>query len=414
MKAKLNKTWIGATTFVLLMAMGIGYFLNAPVNSFTMDINPSIEIISNRLEKVVEIKPLNEDAEALLLNYTLREKDLEKVVDDLVDLMILTGYISGGQDNKVTITVTDEQSQKKYVDKVNQMITAYLENKQIEAVVMTQIIDSSTNQNDLTIMADGSTQEKLIEPTSLLEDKQVTGIEAAKKIALGLVNGEVIKLEFDDDDNDSKYEIEIRHDGKEYEIEIDAYTGKVIEFEKDDDEEDSDQDNNQENNQDINTSRKVIGFEAAKKIALDLVNGQIIKFEFDDDDNDSKYEIEIIYEGREYEIEIDAYTGKVIEFEKEDEDEDDEDDYDSSISRKVIGAEAAKKIALDLVNGQIIKFEFDDDDHDSKYEIEIIFDGLEYEIEIDAYTGKVLEFEKEEIEEEEEEEEDPLLNGSCH
>ncbi|MDF1618189.1 PepSY domain-containing protein [Petrocella sp. FN5] len=324
MKAKVNKTWVGVTTVIFTMAIGLGFFFNAPVNSFTMDINPSIEILSNRLEKVVEIKPLNEDAEALLLNYSLKDKDLEKVIDDIVDLMILTGYISGGQDNKVTITVSDEKSQKKHVDKVNQMITAYLENKQIEAVVMTQIVDSSTNQNDLTIMADGSTQEKLIEPTSQLEDKQVIGIEVAKKIALGLVNGEIIKFEFDDDDNDSKYEIEIIFEGREYEIEIDAYTGKVLEFDKDDDEEDR----NQDNNHDTNTSRKVIGFEAAKKIALDLVNGQVVKFEFDNDDNDSKYEMEIIFEGREYDIEIDAYTGKVIEFEFDDVDDDDDDDND--------------------------------------------------------------------------------------
>ena len=55
-----------------------------------------------------------------------------------------------------------------------------------------------------------------------------------------------------------------------------------------------------------------------------------------------------------------------------------------------ISKDQARKIALDLVNGTIIEFDEDDDE----YEIEIIKDGIEYEIEIDAYTGKILELEK--------------------
>ena len=41
--------------------------------------------------------------------------------------------------------------------------------------------------------------------------------------------------------------------------------------------------------------------------------------------------------------------------------------------------------------GRITEFEWDDDE----YEIEIIKDGMEYEIEIHAYTGRVLDFEVE-------------------
>lgn len=35
--------------------------------------------------------------------------------------------------------------------------------------------------------------------------------------------------------DDDEYEIEIKFNGKEYEIEIDIYTGKILEFEVDDD-----------------------------------------------------------------------------------------------------------------------------------------------------------------------------------
>ena len=43
--------------------------------------------------------------------------------------------------------------------------------------------------------------------------------------------------------------------------------------------------------------------------------------------------------------------------------------------------------------GKVVEFELDWDDGRPEYEIEIKKDGLEYELEIHGYTGKILEFE---------------------
>ena len=42
----------------------------------------------------------------------------------------------------------------------------------------------------------------------------------------------VTKFEFDHDDGIAVYEIEMKKDGYEYDVKIDAKTGEVIEFEK--------------------------------------------------------------------------------------------------------------------------------------------------------------------------------------
>lgn len=49
-----------------------------------------------------------------------------------------------------------------------------------------------------------------------------------------------------------------------------------------------------------------------------------------------------------------------------------------------------------LCNCKIVDFELEYDD-DPEYKIEIIANGYEYDIEIDGYTGKVLEFEKDDL-----------------
>lgn len=82
-----------------------------------------------------------------------------------------------------------------------------------------------------------------------------------------------------------------------------------------------------------------------KKIALEKINGEIIKLELDCyGDDGPEYEIEILSDGVKYEIEIDAYTGKIREFERDDDDFDD-DDYKNKTTPK-LQSQPAKSLTL--------------------------------------------------------------------
>ena len=341
---------------VVLAVMVAGFVAMQPANSFTMDVNPSIEIVTNRLDRVVEINPLNKDAEELLRDFNPRDKNLESTVNDLVDLMILTGHLRGGADNFVMITVDDDTVDSRLVDKVNRAIAAMLQNKQIEATVLNQAIAKGTDDGSQTgvqlaaqrisemggsLTAEeigGMTVTQLIQysrdnniaveslfrvasgEAALSRGESIITREEALSIALGLVDGEVIKIELDDlyDDDDPEYEIKIIKDGVEYEIEIDAYTGRIKEFERDDDDDDySPRSENFEKQPHESGPRTRITADQAKKIALDLVGGGVItEFEADDDE----FEIEIKFKGKEYEVEIDPYSGRILDFEVEDDD----------------------------------------------------------------------------------------------
>ena len=65
----------------------------------------------------------------------------------------------------------------------------------------------------------------------------------------------------------------------------------------------------------------MISQDRAREIALAKVPGasaaDIRKLKLDRDDGRQVYEVEIIYNHREYELEIDAVTGAVLEFESE-------------------------------------------------------------------------------------------------
>ena len=146
---KFNKTFYVLPIIIFAIAI-VWVVATQPVNSLTMDVNPSIEILTNRLDRVVEINPLNDDARELLKSFELKDRNLERTVNDLVDLMILKGYIRGGEDNIVMITVADDSVDNRLVDKVNRAIQAMLENKQIEATVLNQAIANSDKGENLT------------------------------------------------------------------------------------------------------------------------------------------------------------------------------------------------------------------------------------------------------------------------
>lgn len=135
---------------------------------------------------------------------------------------------------------------------------------------------------------------------------------------------------------------------------------------------------------------KLISKEEAKKIAIALINGEIIKVKLDNikgHNDTSEYEIKILKDGNLYEIKMDGYTGKIKKIEVE---YPEMNNNDTIHTNKVISEEQAKKIALEKINGKVIKIELEYDDDTAEYEIEILKDGIKYEIEMNAFTGNIF------------------------
>lgn len=333
-------------------------FLNAPASTLTVDVNPSIELTTNRLDKVVEINPLNSDARSLLEGYTPRDRDLDNVVNDLVDRMILTGYITGGQDNVVMISVQDEEADQKLVDRVNKAIAAYLENKQIEATIVNKKLDIAREALNKDGVSSGklAVVEALMRSDDTLSKETLADMKISELVALAkdlnIKPSTLFEAVLDGDDDFDDFDLD---DVLDDDFDDDAYDDDdekddqddALDDERDDDRDDDkdDHDNNWEKSSSntiddstsasvkVTISDNVISAERARTIALQKVNGEIIKLALDDDDDRMEYEVEILSNGIKYEMEIDAVTGNILEFESEadfDDNEawDDEDDRD--------------------------------------------------------------------------------------
>ena len=235
--------------------------------------------------------------------------------------------------------------------------------------------------------------------------------EKAKEIALshaGLSNNQVdfIKVSREFDNGREEYNIDFIQNGIEYDYDIYVKTGEIISYEHDKEYTVNPNINNGVNSNNTTQNAAGISQEKAKEIALKhagLSSNQVtfIKVSRDFDNGREEYSIDFIKNGKEYDYDIDAKPGEIISY-------DIEGNRAPNINNGVnsnnttqnaagISQEKAKDIALNhsgLSRNQVTfgKIERDFDDGIYKYDIEFYVNGREYEYDIDANTGNILEF----------------------
>ena|GEM_PF-916777 len=184
-----------------------------------------------------------------------------------------------------------------------------------------------------------------------------------------------------------------------------------------------------------------LSIEDVKDRVIAQYPGEITEVEFDREHNREIYEVELVYEGMEYEFKIDANTGEVIKLKekpihgknnenseknqgkerlviKENDTNDDEVKQKESakenkdngqyrqqnekqkkksskekIDKTVIDMKKAIQIALNEFPGTVYEAEIDREDGRLVYEIEIYDNGEKAELDIDAYTGEITSIE---------------------
>lgn len=231
-------------------------------------------------------------------------------------------------------------------------------------------------------------------------------LKEAKALAVQKVGGKVTEIELEKTKAGFIYEVEVKSNGVEYDLDIDAQTGKVV-IEK------------QQAKKVVQAElprvadAKLLTKDQAIAIATKKAKGTVTKAKLDDDDGRKHYDIEIKDGTYEYDFEIDAITGKILEFDKER--DDDGKKVNKQLNKqatatnnknKLLTKDQAIAIALKQVKGTVTEVDLDDDDGRKHYEIEIKNGIYEYEFEIDAITGKVLKFEKDRDDDDDQDDDD--------
>lgn len=134
-----------------------------------------------------------------------------------------------------------------------------------------------------------------------------------------------------------------------------------------------------------------ISLQQALAIGNKTVKGDLVSVEFDQNDYSAggEYEIKSIANNKEYEIKIDANTGKVLSAKQERLDADDIAKY-KAMKRAKVSLTQAIRTAAQNIKGKVIEAEFDGDNGQSVYEIKVVKGSQLHKVIIDSMTGKII------------------------
>ncbi|WP_042147276.1 PepSY domain-containing protein [Paucisalibacillus sp. EB02] len=142
--------------------------------------------------------------------------------------------------------------------------------------------------------------------TEVVKEKEgLISPEEAIEIAQSEQDGYVESVELEREHGYVYYEVDFEN--PDHDVYIDASTGEVLRVEWDDD--DRDEYNNKQN------LESIMSIEEAKEIAVAEVGGKVIEVDLDEDDGRYEYELELRTDRGEAEITIDAESGEIIEME---------------------------------------------------------------------------------------------------
>lgn len=265
-----TKKWIMAAAACLaVILVGAAVLLqqaNAVATVVSLDVNPSIELKVNSSEKVLACTPLNDDAKAILAEMgegaDLKGAKLEVAVNAIVGSLVRNGYLDSIS-SAIMISVEDKNTERaeKLRSELASVVDVTLQTEAAKAAVLTQTLpqdkklEQQARENNistgkaalinrvLTLNAGLKFEELAKLSVEELKDLAEAGAPAmpiGKEKALEIATAAYTKTttakllysEVDPelDEIPAHYEVELTSEtGEEFEYQIDAYTGTVLE-----------------------------------------------------------------------------------------------------------------------------------------------------------------------------------------
>ena len=396
-----NRGFIGvaAAACVLLAVgmVGVPYYGNnfVPDSHVDIDVNPGVEIVTNKKNKVLDVQATNKDGDSVIDGMNLKNTELKVAVNALIGSMVQKGYITNNNTG-ILVTVRNDNPDKadKVKEEVLDDINFALYKNDIKANIMNQTLKNTVDAAKFAKENNISIGKAVFVLNLAAKDSSLDAKELAKMkvsdIAILVAKKGIDIRDIVDYDDDSIWEniADAIEDVDEDVSENIIGTTEALSKEK-------------------ASKTKQISINEAKQIALAHAkvaqkDATFVKTELEYENNRQVYDIEFYSKNVEYDYEIDAVSKEIISSDLDIEDysipvntQDTQQQTNVNAANGDIGIEKAKDIALSdagLSRGNVsfVKAEPDYDDGVKVYDIEFYSANVEYDYEINAASGAIV------------------------
>ena len=431
MKKKFNifsKRFVGVAAAACVLfavgVVGVPYYGNnyVPDSHVDIDVNPGVEIVTNKKNKVLEVQSTNQDGAAVIDGMNLKNTELKVAVNALIGSMVQKGYI---QNDNTGILVTvrndnEDKANKVKAEVLNDINTALLTNS-VQATVINQTVKTTVDakkfaaENNISI-GKAVFVLNLAAKDGSLDAKELAKMKVSEIASLVVQKGIDIRDIVDYDSDDSIWENiadaieDIDEDAREKEIATSAAVENSTVAATTPQTAPTQPEATVAPATTVAQSNNTvgdIGIEKAKEIAMSHAGvsaGSVsfVKAKIDTEDGVKVYDIEFYSGNAEYDYEINSATGAIVSFDQ------DIENYEiptqpaaptqaqtaaPTQAASVISVDKAKQIALShagVSGASFKKVKLDTDDGVKVYEIEFKVGNVEYEYDIDASSGVII------------------------
>ncbi len=155
-KFRTAQKFVAAAASLLILFSGGTMYMNsfAEDSIIGIDVNPSIELITNKSNKILDVHALNDDALEILDGMDLEKVDATIAVNAIIGSMVTNGYIDELH-NTVLFTVENDDSKKakELQDSLTQTTSDLLQALSIDSLVLAQET-TSTKTPEVQALAD--------------------------------------------------------------------------------------------------------------------------------------------------------------------------------------------------------------------------------------------------------------------
>src|SRR5690554_1237890 len=117
-----RRLMVGLACLFIVVAIGLGAFfgiMNQENETIYLEINPSLEITTNRFNRIKQVTYLNDDSQALFEGYNLDNMKVERVVELFLDLSDEQGYIQDNNQINIFVKESRKGAPSKTMEKLN-------------------------------------------------------------------------------------------------------------------------------------------------------------------------------------------------------------------------------------------------------------------------------------------------------
>ena len=438
MKKKFNifgKGFVGVAAAACVLfavgVVGVPYYGNnyVPDSHVDIDVNPGVEIVTNKKNKVLQVQSTNQDGAAVIDGMNLKNTELKVAVNALIGSMVQKGYIQN--DNTgilVTVRNDNEDKANKVKAEVLNDINTALSTNSVQATVINQTVKTTVDakkfaaENNISIGKAVFVLNLAAKDTSL-DAKELAKMKVSEIASLVVQKGIDIRDIVDYDSDDSIWENiadaieDIDEDARKNAVSTSAAVENSTAAAT------TPQPAPTQPAATVAPATTVaqsnntvgdIGIEKAKEISMSHAGvsaGSVsfVKAKIDTEDGVKVYDIEFYSGNAEYDYEINSATGAIVSFDQ------DIENYEiptqpqsaaptqsatqpqtaapTQTAASVISVDKAKQIALShagVGSANFTKVELDTDDGVRVYEIEFKVGNVEYDYDIDASSGAII------------------------